>query len=121
LKAHVITWIASVLATCILGAAWIHTHPATRLARVDVGSLFEEQKKSLAARIKPGMSEVEQKALYQSAADYARRVDGALAVVARECGCALMNSAAILRLPDGKDTGIPDLTDRARQLLAGGK
>ena len=121
MKAHVITWVASVLATSILGAAWLHTHPGTRLARVDVGCLFDEQKKSLAARIKPGMSEVEQKALYQSAADYARRVDGALVAVASECGCALMNSAAILRLPEGKDTGIPDLTDRARQLLAGGK
>ena len=121
MKAHVITWAVSVLAAGILGAAWIHTHPATRMARVDVGSLFDEQKKSLGARIKPGMSEAEQKVLYQSATDYARRVDGALAAVARECGCALMNSAALLRLPEGKDSGIPDLTDRARQLLAGGK
>lgn len=121
MRGHLITWAASVLSACIVGAAWIHTHPSPRMVRVDVGSLFDEQKKSLAERIKPGMSEQEQKALFQAATDYASRVDDAMAAIAKECGCAVLNSAAILRLPDGGASGIPDMTGRARELVAASK
>lgn len=117
MKAHIVTWALSVLSACIVGAAWIHTHPSPRLARVDMGSLFEEQKKALGDRIKPGMSEPEQKALLQSATDYAGQVEAALSALSRECGCAVVNSAAILRLPDGNEAGIADATSRIRQLL----
>lgn len=82
-----------------------------------MGSLFEEQKKALGDRIKPGMSEPEQKALLQSATDYAGQVEAALSALSRECGCAVVNSAAILRLPDGNESGIVDATWRIRQLL----
>lgn len=89
------------------------------MVRVDVGSLFDEQKKILAARIKPGMSEEEQKALLMSAADYANQVNRALDVVAKECGCAVINAAAIVRLPEtGSTSGIPDMTGRVRELLS---
>ena len=122
LKAHIVTWALSVLSACIVGAAWIYTHPSPRMVRVDVGSLFDEQKKNLAEKIKPGMSEEEQKALLLSAEDYARRVDGALDVVARECDCAVVNAAAILRLPEtGGASGIPDMTWRVKELLSGGR
>lgn len=87
-----------------------------------MGILFDEQKKALAERIKPGMSDQEQKALFQSATDYANRVEGALATLAKECGCAVVNSAAILRLPEGGGTaGIPDMTGRVRELAAGSR
>lgn len=121
MKAHIITWALSVVSACIVGAAWIHTHPSPRLARVDMGSLFEEQKKSLGDRIKPGMSEPEQKALLQSATDYAGRVEGALTTLAKECGCAVVNSAAILRVPEAGMAGVPDLSARLRELAAGPK
>ena len=122
LKAHIVTWALSVLSACIVGAAWIYTHPSPRMVRVDVGSLFDEQKINLAEKIKPGMSEEEQKALLLSAEDYARRVDGALDVVARECDCAVVNAAAILRLPEtGGASGIPDMTWRVKELLSGGR
>lgn len=118
MKAYVITWAVSVLSAALVGWAWLYTHPAPRIVRVDMGGMFEEQKKSLAEKINPGMSEQEQKAIFQSAGAYATRVEGALTVLSKECGCAVMNSAAILRLPpEANATGIPDLTPRLRELV----
>ena len=116
MKAHLLTWLLAVLAACTVGAAWIHTHTWPRMARVDMGSLFDEQKQVLAERIKPGMSDEEQKALFQSATDYASRVDAALTSLSMECGCVLVNSAALLRLPETGAPGIPDMTARVREL-----
>ena len=119
MRSHVITWAASVVSACIIGAAWIYTHPSPRMVRVDVGSLFDEQKKILAEKIKPGMSEEEQKALFMSAAEYANQVNAALDVVAKECGCAVINTAAIVRLPEtGGTSGIPDMTGKVKELLS---
>jgi hypothetical protein len=87
------------------------------MVRVDVGSLYEEQKKTLSARLKPGMTEEEQKAIFKAATDYGKRVDEALSSAARECQCAVLNTAAIVRLPDSGESGIPDVTDRVRQIL----
>ncbi|MEW6406217.1 MAG: hypothetical protein AB1649_30900 [Chloroflexota bacterium] len=117
MKAHIVTWIASVISACIVGGAWVYTHPTPRMARVDMGSLFDEQKQALADQIKPGMSEQEQKALFMSATAYASRVEEALTILAKECGCAVLNSAAILRLPESHSTGIPDMTARVRELV----
>lgn len=110
--------LVSVLASCSIGYAWLRANPSPRLVRVDVGSLFEEQKKTLAAKLKPGMSEVEQKAIFLAAADYGKQVDEALSTVANECRCGVLNTAALVRLPDATETGIFDATDRVRQLLA---
>ncbi len=117
MKAHIVTWIASVISACIVGGAWVYTHPTPRMARVDMGSLFDEQKQALADQIKPGMSEQEQKALFMSATAYASLVEEALTILAKECGCAVLNSAAILRLPESPSTGIPDMTARVRELV----
>jgi hypothetical protein len=43
-------------------------------------------------------------------------VEGAVSRAAKECGCTVLNSAAILKLPEG-DAGIQDLTGRVRVLL----
>ena len=110
--------LVSVLVSCSIGYAWLRANPSPRLVRVDVGSLFEEQKKTLAAKLKPGMSEVEQKAIFLAATDYGKQVDEALSSVANECRCGVLNTAALVRLPDATETGIPDATDRVRQLLA---
>lgn len=117
MRGHVITWAVAVLSAIVIGAVWLHFHPPLRMVRVDMGSLFEQQKKVLAERIKPGMSEQEQKALFQSAADFAGRVDGALATLSRECGCAVVNSAAIIQVPSGNAAGLIDATGRVRELL----
>ncbi|QLQ25094.1 MAG: hypothetical protein HZT41_09670 [Dechloromonas sp.] len=72
----------------------------------------------MADRIKPGMSEQEQKALFQTATDYASRVEAALTTLAKECSCAVVNSAALLRLPEAGAPGIPDGTARLKELVA---
>ncbi|KAF0162393.1 MAG: Uncharacterized protein FD157_3953 [Rhodocyclaceae bacterium] len=112
-----VTGFLSVLVSCAIGLMWVRSHPAPRMVRVDVGSLYEEQKKALSARLKPGMSEEEQKAIFKAATDYGTRVDEALSSAARECQCAVLNTAAIVRLPDTGESGIPDATDRIRQIL----
>jgi len=112
-----VTGLLSVLVSCALGLMWVRSHPAPRMVRVDVGSLYEEQKKTLSARLKPGMTEDEQKAIFKAATDYGKRVDEALSSAARECQCAVLNTAAIVRLPDSGESGIPDATDRVRQIL----
>ena len=112
-----VTGLLSVLVSCAIGLMWVRSHPAPRMVRVDVGSLYEEQKKTLSARLKPGMTEEEQKAIFKAATDYGKRVDEALSSAARECQCAVLNTAAIVRLPDSGESGIPDATDRVRQIL----
>jgi hypothetical protein len=108
----------SVLFSSSIGYVWLRANPSPRLVRVDVGSLFEEQKKALAAKLKPGMSEDEQKGIFLAAADYGKQVDEALSTIANECRCAVLNTAALVRMPETIDTGIPDATDRVRQILA---
>ena len=115
---HFGTCVLSISISCGIGYLWLRAHPSPRLVRVDVGSLFDEQKKLLATRIKPGMSEDEQKAIFQVAAEYGKQVDDALSTVANDCECGVLNSAAMVRMPDTADTGIADATDRVRQLLA---
>ena len=112
-----VTGLLSVLVSCAIGLMWVRSHPVPRMVRVDVGSLYEEQKKTLSARLKPGMTEEEQKAIFKAATDYGKRVDEALSSAARECQCAVLNTAAIVRLPDSGESGIPDVTDRVRQIL----
>lgn len=112
-----ITWLVSVATSCAIGYVWVSQHPSPKFARVDVASLYEEQKKVLAAKLKPGMTEEEQKAILQMAADYGKRVDEALGVLAEECDCAVMNSAAIVRLPEGNEVGVGNMTGRLRELL----
>lgn len=112
-----VTSLLSVLVSCAIGLMWVRSHPAPRMVRVDVGSLYEEQKKTLSARLKPDMTEEEQKAIFKAATDYGKRVDEALSSAARECQCAVLNTAAIVRLPDSGESGIPDATDRVRQIL----
>lgn len=108
----------SVVVSCAIGYVWLRAHPSPRLVRVDVGSLFEEQKKTLATRLKPGMTEEEQKAIFLVAADYGKQVDEALNTIANECRCGVLNTVALIRMPEVAETGIPDATDRVRQLLA---
>ena len=110
--------LVSVIVSCSIGYAWLRANPSPRLVRVDVGSLFEEQKKTLASKLKPGMSEEEQKAIFLAAADYGKQVDEALSTIANECRCGVLNTAALVRLSEATETGIPDATDRVRQLLA---
>ena len=108
----------SVFVSCAIGFTWLRSHPVPRMVRVDVGGLYDEQKKTLSARLKPGMTADEQKALFLAASDYGKQVDKALSTVANECQCAVLNSAALIRLPESAESGIADATNSVRQLLA---
>jgi len=120
MKGYIITWLVSVLSFCLMAAAWIYTHPETRYARVDIGSLYEAQKKILAEQVKPGMNAEQQAVLFKSATDFAIRIDKAMTIVADECKCALLNSAAIVRMPSSGMKSVQDLTGKVKALVADG-
>jgi hypothetical protein len=84
------------------------------LARVDIARLVAKQQQSLVDRVKPGIDGHEQARIFEDAKAFGRRLDGALEQVSRECGCALMNSAALLKVAEA---GMPDLTDRVEALV----
>lgn len=106
------------LASVLLAIAWLATHPTPRFAKVDVSTVFEERKQALTNKVTPDMPEQEQRALLQSAADYGRQVGQALQALADECGCVILNSAAILQSPSFGKRSAPDLTWRLREILA---
>jgi hypothetical protein len=103
-----------------MGASLYWTkHHVPRFVRVDLITLFEEQKADLEKAIKPGMTKEEQGKLFESATAQMARMDTALAQLTAECDCAILNAAAIAKLPEGADAGVPDMTARVRALLAG--
>lgn len=97
---------------------WTKSH-VPRFVKVDLFTLFEEQKSELEKAIKPGMTKDEQSELLGAATAQMTRMDAALAQLTAECDCAILNAAAIAKLPEGSDAGVPDMTDRVRLLLAG--
>lgn len=117
LKAQILTAIVTlVLGTC-LAAAWLHFRPfeIPRFARVDIGAIVARQQQSLAQRVKPGMAPAEQGRLFEEAKAFGVRLDAALEQASRECQCALVNSAALLKVSSAKS--IPDLSARVADIL----
>lgn len=114
---HAVTAIIAVLASSAIAYGLVK-HYTPRLVKVDLVGLFDEQKAQLEKQIKPGMSQDEQNKLFQRAASEVGRVDAAISQLVSECNCAVMNAAAIARLPEGSDAGIPDRTARVRAILA---
>jgi hypothetical protein len=109
--------LAAVLA---VGASLYWTrHHVPRFVKVDLLALFDEQKADLEKAIKPGMTKEEQGKLFEAATTQIARMDTALTQLAAECDCAILNAAAIAKLPEGSDAGVPDMTARVRALLAG--
>ena len=86
-----------------------------RFARVDIGRVVAKQQKSLVERVKPGIDAQEQGRIFEEAKAFGNRLDAALEQASRECGCSLMNSAALLK---AAHAGIPDLTDRVEALAS---
>lgn len=119
MKTQLVTWALSVLAACMIGGAWIYTHPQPKLVRLDMKVLFADQKEQFAKLIKPDMTAQEQQAVIAAAKSYSQQLNQAIAQMAKECNCALLNSDAILEMPkDPKSVGIPDVTERVRQMIA---
>lgn len=115
MKSYVITWALSVLSACIIGAAWIYTHQPLKYAAVDVKKLVGDEVAKLQSALKPGMSPEEQQKAIMEASAVGNRLEVAINNLARECGCVVLNSAAIIGRPDR--AALPDMTERARQLM----
>lgn len=116
-KTHVATGVLTLAAGSIALALWwgVERERSPRLGRVDIGQIVAKQQKSLVERVKPGIDAQEQGRIFEEAKAFGNRLDAALEQASRECGCALMNSAALLK---AAHAGIPDLTDRVEALAS---
>ncbi len=110
------TGLISTLVSIFFMLAWLHYHPAQRIGKVDVLSILQAQQKQLESQVKPGMDEAAQKALIASATLFGKNLDLALGKVSAECGCVLLNSAAIVKDPSG--SVLSDYTDRVRMIMS---
>ena len=116
-KAHVATGVLTLAAGSIALAVWwgVERERSPRLGRVDIGQIVAKQQKSLVERVKPGIDAQEQGRIFEDAKAFGNLLDAALEQASRECGCALMNSAALLK---AAHAAIPDLTDRVEALVS---
>lgn len=115
-KGHLYTWFFSVLCATIVGWAWVYTHPAPRYAKIDIKSLVTQETLKLSSQVRPNLSQNDQEKLLADASKIGERVDKAISQVAQECKCIILNSAAVLG--GTEKYKIPDLTNRARQILS---
>lgn len=116
-KAHLITGLITLTVGSLAAAMWWvkEQELSPRFARVDIGRVVAKQQKSLVERVKPGIDAQEQGRIFEEAKAFGNRLDAALEQASRECGCSLMNSAALLK---AAHAGIPDLTDRVEALAS---
>lgn len=116
-KAHLITGLITLSLGSLAAAMWWvkEQELSPRFARVDIGRVVAKQQKSLVERVKPGIDAQEQGRIFEEAKAFGNRLDAALEQASRECGCSLMNSAALLK---AAHAGIPDLTDRVEALAS---
>lgn len=116
-KAHLITGLMTLIVGSLAAAMWWVKEQdlSPRFARVDIGQIVAKQQKALVERVKPGIDAQEQGRIFEDAKAFGNRLDAALEQTSRECGCALMNSAALLK---AAHAGIPDLTERVDALAS---
>lgn len=116
-KAHLATGVLTLAAGSIALVLWwgVERERTSRLGRVDIGQIVAKQQKSLVERVKPGIDAQEQGRIFEEAKAFGNRLDAALEQASRECGCALMNSAALLK---AAHAAIPDLTERVEALAS---
>ena len=117
LKSQILTVVVTLMLGAGIAASWLHFHPLEipRFAKVDIGAIVFQQQQSLAQRVKPGMDSVEQGKLFEDAKAFGVRLDAALDQVGKECQCALINTAALLKATSAK--AIPDLSVRVVEIL----
>ena len=117
LKTQMLTVAVTLMLGACIAASWLYFHPLEipRFARVDIGAIVLQQQQSLAQRVKPGMDAAEQGKLFEDAKAFGVRLDAALEQVGRECQCALINTAALLKAASA--TAIPDLSARVVDIL----
>jgi hypothetical protein len=117
LKSQILTMVVTLMLGAGIAASWLHFHPLEipRFAKVDIGAIVFQQQQSLAQRVKPGMDSAEQGKLFEDAKAFGVRLDAALDQVGKECQCALINTAALLKATSAR--AIPDLSVRVVEIL----
>lgn len=118
MRAHIYTWLASIIAVIVIAAAWLTIKPLPKMVRVDIGEIVKEQQETVAKELKPGMSQDAQQALLAKVAANAQKLSDAVQSLSAECRCAVLNSAAIIATPEGSAGGVPDATERLRALMS---
>lgn len=116
MSGHVITWVFSVVSACIVGWAWLFTHPAPSFAVVDVNALVKAETESLMQSVKPDTPNEQKEVLVRRASEFGRKLDNAIMQVASECGCVVVNSAAIVAQPARMP--IPNITRQVQEYLS---
>ena len=116
-KTQLITGVVTLMLGAGIAASWLNFWPLEipRFARVDIGAIVAQQQQSLVQRVKPGMDAAEQGKLFEEAKAFGLRLDTALEQVGRECQCALINTAALLKATSAE--AIPDLSARVVDIL----
>ncbi|MFZ2525343.1 MAG: hypothetical protein WAW87_08510 [Candidatus Ferrigenium altingense] len=117
LKSQILTVVVTLMLGAGIAASWLHLHPLEipRFARVDIGAIVFQQQQSLAQRVKPGMDAAAQGKLFEDAKAFGVRLDAALDQAEKECQCALINTAALLKAASAK--AIPDMSARVAEIL----
>lgn len=117
LKSQILTVVVTLILGAGIVASWLHFRPLEipRFARVDIGSIVFQQQQSLAQRVKPGMDAAAQGKLFEDAKAFGVRLDVALEQVGKECQCALINTAALLKATAAQ--AIPDMSARVAEIL----
>ncbi|GLW61541.1 hypothetical protein Hthe01_18900 [Hydrogenophilus thermoluteolus] len=118
MREHVITWALSVISSCIVGAAWIYTHPVPRpetIAVVDLNALLSEEVAKIDREIKPDMTPQEKEQVAGKVSMMTKRIEDATKALAAECGCVVVNAAAVVA---NGSRNVRDMTWRARELAS---
>ncbi|WP_333997337.1 TrbI F-type domain-containing protein [Burkholderia gladioli] len=100
----------------ILGFAWTRHHQAPPVVVVDVQKLISDEQEALLKTFNNGdpvhMTDDAKNKATQHAGDYAKRLSAALDQLGAECGCVVVNKAAVLA------GAAPDLTDQVSRGIA---
>lgn len=113
---YVTTWLLSVASAAIVGWAWVHTHPTPKFVAIDLSGLVKTEMATLTESVKQGATKEQQENAIRRASEFGSKLDRAIATLADECGCVVVNGAAIVAQP--RERAIPDATARVREILS---
>lgn len=116
----ILTSLVSVCASLVLGAPlvyfWTQRERPASVVVVDVQKLISDERDTLLKTFNNGdpvhMTDDAKNKATQHAGDYAKRLSGALDQLGAECGCVVVNKAAVLA------GAAPDLTDLIARRIA---
>ena len=90
--------------------AWQKTHPPAQFVRVDVDSVVNSGKVALEKQIGPNMTDEQKAAIVVKIKKYSSGIDQALKSISTSCKCAILNSNALVKLPENGMDNVKDMT-----------